>query len=216
MNKFTRLLLISLSALIFIGCATQGPRDYTNFRASNPKSILILPPKNSSPDVNASYSVYSHTQKPLAESGFYVLPITLVDETFKNNGMTVADDIHELDKTKLHEIFGADAGLYIEVKSYGTKYYVVGSASIVTAEARLYDLKNGSLLWEGAATASSEEGQNNQGGLVAMLVSALVKQIIGTAVDQSHQIAKITNVRLLSAGTPNGILYGPRHPQYQK
>lgn len=216
MTTIAKYLLVSLSVLFFAGCATTVPKDYANFKASNPKTILVLPPKNSSVEVSASDSFYSLTQRPLAESGYYVLPISLVSETFKSNGMTVPDDIHQLDKHKLFEIFGADAGLYIDIKNYGTKYYVVGSASVVTAEAKLYDLRNGNLLWEGTASASSEEGRNNQGGLIAMLVTAVVKQIVGTALDQSHEIAKITNARLLSAGAPNGILYGPRHPLYQK
>ncbi|MDF3036212.1 MAG: hypothetical protein K0S28_1486 [Paucimonas sp.] len=210
---------IGLAALIVIltGCATtQQPYDYTNFKVSNPKSILILPPKNNSLDTKALYGFYSTTQRPLAESGYYVLPISLVDETFKNNGLTVPEDIHQVDKAKLHEIFGADAALYVTISQYGTKYMVLGSASIVTASATLVDLRNGATLWQGSATASSEEGQNNQGGLAVMLVTALVKQVIGTAIDQSHQISKMTNARMLTAGMPNGVLYGPRHPLYGK
>jgi hypothetical protein len=125
--------------------------------------------------------------------------------------------MHMVNAKRLNEIFGADAGLYINIKDYGTKYFVIGSASIVTAEARLVDLKSGSVLWEGIATASSEESQNNQqGGLAALLVTAIVKQIVGTTVDQSHEISKITNARLFSAGVRNGVLYGPRSPLYKK
>lgn len=205
-----------LSVFLIIGCANKmKPYDYAEYKNSDPKSILILPPKNSSPDVNATYSFYSHTQRPLAEAGYYVLPITLVDETFKNNGLTVVDEMHMVDASKLHQIFGADAALYVDIKDYGTKFLVLNSASIVTAEGRLVDLRSGKLLWEGKASASSAEGENNQGGLAVLLVGALVKQIIGTATDQSHLIASRTSFRLLSPVTPNGILYGPRSPLYK-
>jgi hypothetical protein len=95
---------------------------------------------------------------------------------------------------------------------------VVESAAIVTAEARLIDLRSGDLLWQGKATASSEESNNNQqsGGLAELLVTALIKQVVGSTFDQSHEVGKITNVRLLSAGTPNGLLFGPKSPLYQK
>ena len=203
--------------LTLVGCATKPPYDYTNFKNSDPKSILILPPKNSSPDVKATYGFYSNTQRPLSEAGFYVLPVTVVDEIFKTNGISVVDEMHMVNAKRLNEIFGADAGLYINIKDYGTKYFVIGSASIVTAEARLVDLKTGAVLWEGIATASSEESQNNQqGGLAALLVTAIVKQIVGTTIDQSHEISKITNARLFSAGVLNGVLYGPRSPLYKK
>ena len=126
--------------------------------------------------------------------------------------------MHSTSAEKLRQIFGADAVLYITVKNYGTVYQVVDSASIVTAEAKLMDLKTGKQLWTGVATASSKERENNQnaGGLVGLLVAAVVKQIIATSIDQSHQIAGITTERLLSAGQPRGILYGPRSPNYGK
>jgi hypothetical protein len=204
--------------LMLVGCASAPKYDYAAFKKADPKSILVLPPKNSSPDIKATYSFYSHTQRPLSESGFYVLPITVVDEIFKANGVTLADDMHQVNPKRLMEIFGADAALYIDIKEYGTKYFVVGSAAIVTAEARLIDLRSGDLLWQGKATASSEESNNNQqsGGLAELLVTALIKQVVGSTFDQSHEVGKITNLRLLSAGTPNGLLYGPKSPQYQK
>ena len=179
--------------------------------------LLVLPPKNASPDIKATNSFYSHVTRPLAEAGYYVIPVTLVDETFKNNGLTAVDEIHRVDMGKLRKIFGADAVLYIEVKDYGTKYFVLGSAAIVTAIGKLVDLKSGKTLWEGQATASSEEGNNNnnQGGLAAVLIGALVKQVAGTVLEQSHPIAGITSNRLLSPTTPNGILYGPRSPLYK-
>jgi len=200
-----------------VGCATKPGFDYSNFKKSDPKSILVLPPKNSSPDIKASYSFYSNTQRPLAESGFYVLPVTVVDEIFKANGLSVVDDMHQVNPQKLREIFGADAVLYIQIKDYGTKYFVIGSAAIVTAEAQLVDLRTGELLWQGKATASSEESNDNQqGGLAGLLVTALIKQVVGSTFDQSHEISKITNARLLSAGMPNGLMYGPRSPMYKK
>jgi hypothetical protein len=145
-----------------------------------------------------------------------VFPVTLVDETFKQNGLTAATDIHGVATTKLREIFGADAGLYIEVKQYGTSYMVIASETRVTADAKLVDLRSGRTLWAGSATASSAEGDSNSGGLVGMLVQAVVRQILETLNSQGHIIAGRTSDRLLSAGRPNGILYGPRSPLYLK
>jgi hypothetical protein len=42
------------------------------------------------------------------------------------------------------------------------------------------------------------------------------RQIADTLSNRGHPIAGITADRLLSAGRPNGILYGPRSPKYQK
>jgi hypothetical protein len=216
MKTFITGLVCSL-LLMLVGCASAPKYDYSAFQKADPKTILVLPPKNSSPDVKATYSFYSHTQRPLSESGFYVLPITVVDEIFKANGVSVVDDMHQVSPQKLQKIFGADAALYINITEYGTKYFVVGSAAIVTAEAQLIDLRSGDLLWKGQATASSDESNNNQqGGSGGLLLTALLEQVIGSVFDQSHDISKITNGRLLTAGTPNGIMYGPRSPMYKK
>lgn len=208
---------VLLGFLFLGGCATSAKYDYSAFKDSRPTSILVLPPLNSSPEVNATYSMLSQASLPLAESGYYVFPVTLVDETFKQNGMTTPADIHQIPIVKLREIFGADAALYINVKQYGTTYAVIMSETRVTAEGRLVDIRTGRTLWKGEATASSAEGQNNSGGgLVGLLVKAVISQIVDSLTDRAHPIAGITSFRLLSAGMPNGILYGPRSPMYLK
>lgn len=211
-------LALAAAALLLGGCATKrAPYDYTAFKEARPASILVLPPLNGSPDIKATYSMLSQTTAPLAESGYYVFPVTLVDETFKQNGLTTPTDIHNVSIGKLREIFGADAALYINVKQYGTSYVVISSETRVTAEARLVDLRNGKTLWTGAATASSAEGDNNNnGGVIGVLVKAAVRQIMETVSNQGHVIAGKTSARLLSAGRPDGILYGPRSPMYLK
>lgn len=206
-----------LAATLLGGCATPAKYDYAAFRSSRPASILVLPPLNNSPDINATYSMLAQATLPLAESGYYVLPVTLVDETFKQNGVSSPADIHQLPLAKLREIFGADAVLYINIKQYGTTYAVIVSETRVTAEGRLVDLKTGQTLWTGTATASSNEGNNNSGGgLVGLLVKAVISQIADTLSNRGHGIAGITSQRLLAAGRPNGILFGPRSPHYLK
>lgn len=204
------------AAFLAVGCATPTPYDYSAFKQSRPSSILVLPPLNSSPDVAATYSMLSQVTLPLAESGYYVLPVSLVDETFRQNGLHNPGEMHEVGSQKLREIFGADAALYINIRQYGTSYAVLSSESRVTAEAKLIDLRSEQLLWQGEATASSAEGRSSSGGLVGLLVQAVVAQIVESVTNQSHPVAGITSTRLLAAGRPSGILYGPRSPNYQK
>jgi len=205
-----------VSVVVFTGCATHAPYDYSAFKESRPKSILVLPPVNETPDVSATYSVLSYATRPLAEAGYYVMPVTLVVETFKENGLTQPSDMHATSPAKLQEIFGADAALYIVITEYGTAYRVVNSETAVAAEARLMDLKTGKTLWTGAARASSAEGDSQQSGIVALLVTAIVNQVIASTTDKSSKIAVIATSRLLAAGQKNGLLYGPRSPNFGK
>ncbi|MBU0917597.1 MULTISPECIES: DUF799 domain-containing protein [Aquabacterium] len=213
----TSLCTLLATAALLAGCAAPVKTDYTAFRAAKPASILVLPPVNESTEVNATFSMLAQATYPLAEGGYYVMPVTLVNETFHQNGLTVATDMHEVPVTKLKEIFGADAALYMKITRYGSTYTILSSAAVVSAEARLVDLSTGTLLWSGRASASSDENNNNSGGgLAGLLVAAIVKQIMNNVTDASHPVAGVTSARLLSSGTPNGLLYGPRSPLYGK
>lgn len=113
--------------LLLSGCATPQPYDYSALRQAKPQSILVLPPLNQTPEVTAPAGVLSRATLPLAESGYYVLPVAVTEETFRNNGIISAQDAQELPVAKLREIFGADAALYLDVRQYGSVYSIVSS-----------------------------------------------------------------------------------------
>ncbi|TXI19710.1 MAG: hypothetical protein E6Q67_10105 [Roseateles sp.] len=220
-SKFGRLIALGgglALSLLIQGCATPAkPYDYSAYKQAKPASILVLPPVNGTPEVMAVPSVMAQMTQPLAESGYYVMPVSLVDETLKANGVQTSDEAQQIPVQKLREIFGADAGLYVKVLRYGSVYKVVNSETAVTLEAKLVDLRSGQLLWEGSASASSaEQANNSQGGLIGMLVKAVVDQIVATTTDRSHPMAGLASQRLLAAGRPNGLLFGPRSPNYGK
>jgi len=203
---------------LLTGCATKAPPyDYSAFQQAKPATLLVMPPVNDSPDVKATPGVWAQATRPLAEAGYYVLPITLVDETFRQNGVNSANEAQDIPYPKLRDYFGADAALYVRVKKYGTSYQLVASETRVEVEARILDLRNGALLWEGKALATSaEQSQQQQGGLLGLLVAAIVKQVIGTATDAAFNFAGIADARLLAAPRYNGVLPGPRSPLYGK
>lgn len=206
-------LLVAAAVLAALGgCATPPPpRDYSAFIKARPASILVLPPINDTPEVLATPSVLAQLTLPLAESGYYVLPVSLVDETLKRNGVQTAADTHQITPAKLREIFGADAVLYVAVKRYGSVYKVLSSDTVVTLEAKLVDLRSGELLWDGSASASSaEQGGGNQGGLIGLLVKAVIDQIASNLSERSHPIAGIASNRLFLVNRAGGILPGPR------
>lgn len=213
-SKRVALAACAAAALLLTGCAAPKPYDYTALRQAKPQSILVLPPLNQTPEVTAQAGVLSRATLPLAESGYYVLPVAVTEETFRQNGIISAQDAQELPVAKLREIFGADAALYLDVRQYGSVYAVIKSETKVTLIARLVDLRTGDQLWTGEATASSGEGKSTNGGLAGMLVSALIDQIVDSLSDRSVQIAEIANGRLLHAGRPSGLLHGPRSPRY--
>lgn len=70
--------------LVLGGCQTTTPYDYTNFRAHPPRSILILPPLNESTALEGTYGYLSTVTQPVAEHGYYVFPVEVVDRDRKS------------------------------------------------------------------------------------------------------------------------------------
>lgn len=219
--NFSRKLLAMLSALLMLSaCASRAPQqaDYTALRNSKPHSILVLPPVNETSDVNATHGMLAQMTMPLAEGGYYVVPVAEMEETFKHNGLTTPTDIQNVAPAKLREIFGADAALYTTVTNYGTKFVLIDSKTVVSANAKLVDLRSGDELWKGTATANGNEvGYNvgvGTGGLVGVLVQGIAKQVTHSLTDKSFDVAGLTSQRLLATGGKTGLLYGPRSPKF--
>ncbi|AQH01289.1 DUF799 domain-containing protein [Caballeronia cordobensis] len=217
--NISRKLIAVLSILLFLSaCASSRSQpDYTAFRNSKPRSILVLPPINDTNDVNATYGMLSQMTMPLAEGGYYVVPVAAMEETFKHNGLTLPNEIQDVAPAKLRSIFGADAALYTKITDYGSSYRVIANKTQVSAQAKLVDLRSGETLWNGSATANgSETGFNVSvgGGLVSALVQTAVSQAVNVATDKSWDVAGLTSQRLLATGAPNGLLYGPRSPKF--
>lgn len=206
------------TVLLLTACGTPPAKtDYAAFKASKPRSILVLPPLNNSQDVKASDSVLSVTTFPLAEAGYYVIPVALMKEAFRQNGVTTPHDAQEVTPGKLREIFGADSGLYITISEYGANYQIVDSEVAVRVTAKLVDLRSGQTIFTSSASASSaEKGRNSSNDLISLLIVAAVKQIANSVTDSSHEVADIAIQRLLHSGQPNGLLYGPYSPKYGK
>lgn len=215
--KWNKSLPAAVCSLLLAACqtttSTPVPFDYSAFRESRPASILVLPPLNESPDIKATWGMMSAAVFPLAEAGYYVFPAAVVSETFKQNGLDNPADIHNVQLDKLRRIFGNDAVLYITVKEYGTSYQLVESVTAVSAQARLVDARNGKELWHGSVSVS-DAGQNNSGGLLGALLSAVINQVVGTLGDRAYDMAQTAGIRLLSPQAKDGILHGPRSPHY--
>ncbi len=208
-------LAVALSALVLTGCAHHCPEgyDYSALKQSGPRSILVVMPTSDSPDIRAESSVLAQATVPLAERGYYVFPVALVDEMFRQNGLTNGHDIQQAPIRKLREIFGADAVMYLHVEEYGASYNVVSSVTTVTVKGKLVDLRNGKTLWEGRASSHSGSDKTDRKGSDA-LVDAVVNQILDTINDSGYEMAGATDALLFSCGDRGGLLYGPSHPEH--
>ena len=191
------------------GCATTQPYDFAAFRLHPPRSILILPPLNESTAVEGTYSYLSTVSRPVAELGYYVFPVAVVDQFFKENGMPTAGEMHQVSLAKVAELTGADAVLFPTLLEYGSKYELVSTVAIVRVKASLIDTRTGTLLWE--STGMAQQNSSGSGNFLADLVAAAITQAINSGTDAAHNVSRAANVNLFRE-----LPYGPYSPRFGK
>jgi hypothetical protein len=203
--------IVAALALLVAGCPEVAPPDYGPYRAHMPRSLVVLPPLNETTSVDAPYAYLSTVSRPLAECGYYVLPVAVVDAFMKENGLPTPGEMQAVSLEKLHEVLGADAVLYVTITEWGQKYRVISSDTVVKAEVKLVDVGTGTTLWTGTAFGqqSSSAGQTDP---IAILISAVITQVLASFTDPAHDLARRANGAMVF-NPRQGLLLGPFHPR---
>ena len=201
-------LVVGLSA-----CSAGKQPDYTRYYDRMPKSILVVAPLNETAAIEATDRFMSTITAAVAEQGYYVFPLVLVDQMFKENGVVSPIEIRQVSASKLYEIFGADALLNISIRSWGTSYSVIHSSTEVTLDYQLIDLASGELLWSGSGRAV--DSAQGSGGLGDIAAQALIHALASTMTDKEVELARQANYSALH-NRRSGLLLGPRRPQTDK
>lgn len=204
-----------VAILLLSGCAAVEPYNYSALQQAAPRSILVLPPMNNSVEVNAPYSYLSTISKPLAEKGYYVFPVSVVDTFLKENGLPTPVEMNGIALDKIDEVIGADAVLYVDIQDWGQKFQVFSSVTIVQGHVKLVAVKSGELLWDSVISAQYNPNNNSGGGLVGALVGAVVSQIAGEISDNSPLVARLANNAAFNSAK-RGLLNGPYKVEKKK
>ncbi len=205
--KRFKVIITLVAALTLVGCANQQRYDYSALEQSAPRSILVIPPLNNSVEVNAPYIYISTISRPLAEKGYYVFPVAVIDRFMKENGLPTPHEMNSVPLSKLAEHIGPDAVLYVTIEDWGQKYHIVASKTVVKAKMRLVDARTGKQIWHAYAYREIGSGDGG-GGLAGMLIGALVEQIAGSMSDRTPMVA--TQANHFAIYNPNvGLLDGP-------
>jgi len=179
MKQLIQIGCLTLLTLLLTGCGqtvsqiTKGelyPRVYSH----QPKSILVLPARNTTTSVDATDHFRYTITRPLAEQGYYVFPVHLVDAFLKAENITDPEIVRQIPVKKLKEIFDADAVLYVDINTWDTGYTVFSSNVDVGLSFSLVDTKTGEEIWQNNAYAYSYQGLNGNNSLAGLIVSAIV------------------------------------------
>ncbi|WP_372880306.1 DUF799 domain-containing protein [Psychromonas sp.] len=202
--------LVLICILTLTGCTAVQPYDYTALNNAAPRSILVIPPINNSIDVTAPYSYLSTVSQPLAEKGYYVFPVSVIDAFLKENGLPTPMEMNSIPLDKIKEHIGADAVLYVTIEDWGQKFVLLSSKTIVKGNLRLVSVTTGNLLWESPimAEVASDSGG---GGLAGALVNAILTQVISSINDRTPAVARMAN-NIAFYSPKRGLLPGPYAP----
>jgi hypothetical protein len=162
----------------------------------------------------APYIYLSTITRPLAERGYYVFPVAVIDVLMKENGVPSPAEMARIPLNKIQEIIKPDAVLYMTIVEWGVKYQVIESVTVVHVRGRLVSVNTGTVLWEGEHTVrkSSSSGQSNN--IIGMLASAVINQIVASISDPSREVSRATNSQLFF-NQDRGLLLGPRHSEFE-
>lgn len=208
-----RLSTLLLGGLALASCASTPEVDRSLLREHAPRSVLVLPPRDATLEVDAACAYLATVSRPLAEQGYYVFPVAVVDRLLRDNGLPGPGEMHEVPLAHLGEVFGADAVLYLTLEDWGTAFRVFESRTSVTVSGRLVDVATGLELWRGSHT--EQAGSSASTNPLAMVVNAVVHQVVSSVSDPSVGIARRCNEELLcDDGT--GLLRGPLHEDEER
>lgn len=210
------LFLSGLAILMFTGCATREHMDYTAFKNADPHSILVAMPSSVSNDVNSGPAVLSSVMLPLSEAGYYVIPVTLANETFKYNGVSDVSEIRGIPREKIKEVFGVDAMMYLTINEYKTHYTLLDSYFQVSVTAELVDVSDGTVLWKCTSIMNNKSGSS--GDLIVDLIAALFKHAINEAAELGYNVSVRNSYMMFTPDNPrifDPILSGPYSPKYR-
>lgn len=202
--------VLMMAVLSLTGCVQTKPftkQDaYPKMYQAAPKSILVVPAVNRSTAADAP-DLYSTTiAQPLAEAGYYVMPIPLTNLLLQQEGIVDGEQLREVNPGKFKQLMGADTVLFVTINQWDTNYYVTGGNVTVGAEFDLVDTSSGETLWFYHSVVVHDTS-GNSGNLLADIISTA----IDTATTDYVPIAHIVNQKMVSA-LPVGI-YHQRHQQ---
>jgi len=210
-------LLAGALALIagLTGCVTApiSSYDYTAFRESSPRSVLIVPAVNNSVEVEAADFYLASITRPAAERGYYVFPVHMVKRILEDDGLGDANMVHNADTIQLAELFNADAVLYVTIEQWNAKYIVLNTVVTVEFAFLLKDGKTGETLWANQQIRQYSSGQNSGGnGLAGLLADAIAAGITKAAPDYMPMSKQANAQAIGQAGY--GVPAGPYNPNY--
>jgi len=203
-----KLPLIAILTLFLGSCAeieTKSeafPKMYSD--TEKPVSIVVVPAINNSTAADAANLVNSTLTIPFADNGYYVLPISIVSDIFKREGIIEGSQIQNIPANIFKSSFGADSVLYITINNWDTNYVVLAANVTVGMSYVLVSTTSNEVLW----SYDQQIVIDTSGGSSGFLLLDIVQTAINTALTDYIPIARQVNSTAVAT-----MPHGKYHPQ---
>lgn len=178
----TRLAVLLTCVLGLVSCVGRPPvSDYEQFYEDSPYTVVALPVVNETADAEAPRYFLSTITQPMVNRGYYVIPVQATADILAAEGLAEGGALAGVAPEKFREYFGADAVLYVTLKTWDTTYAILASSVEVAMHYRLVSTVSGEVLWE----TEREEVLVSQSGSGGHPLAVLITAAINAAVTAS-------------------------------
>lgn len=204
--------VFAFGALLLAACQTApAMKDYSGFRAEQPRSILVLPALNNTGAVEAPEFFLSTISRPFAQRGYYVFPANMVKSLLEEEGLSDPALLYSADTQRLGRLFGCDTALYLSIDKWESQYIVLATSTNVAFQYELRSCKTGETLWTNSQQLSYSPQASNSGNPLADLLAQAILAAIEKGAPNYIPLAQQANA--LAAGTSGqGVPAGPYLP----
>lgn len=207
MNKnrfFGALIMISL----FAGCASVETKKeaFPLMYESNykPLSVLVAPAINKSTAADAGELINVTLTQPLADNGYYILPIAIASEVFKAEGIVAGEQLLAAPMSVFKNNFGADAVLFVTINEWDKNYYVIAGNVTVGMSFVMLSTNNREVIWSYDAQVVLNTSGQSSGFLVADLINTAVNTAVADYIPLARQVNQLAI---------NTLPFGKYHPK---
>lgn len=200
--------IICCSALVLSGCVTTSSKEKAfpaMYDTNVPKNtVLVAPVINDSTSSEASEYLASTLAEPLVNKGYYVLPIPITADIFKQIGIVDGRELKGIPFDTYKNKFGADSVLFVTISKWDTNYMVLAGNVEVELKYVMVSTNTGKIIWSYQNSMVVDTTSSSGSILVDLVATA-----ISTAATDYIPVAQQVNA-MTSQSLPVGI-YHPKH-----
>lgn len=205
------LILLLIAGAVMSGCVAVPVKDTKQsaypamYTDQKPTSIIIVPAINESTAADAGDLLNVTVNQPLANHGYYVMPVSIVSDIFKREGIVEGTQIKGIPATLFKKNFGADSVLFLTITEWDKNYAVIAGNVSVGIEYVLLSTTTNEVLWSYTQHVVVDTSGGNSGG---GLLGAVIATAINTATTDYVPIAFQVHNQAAVA-----LPYGKYHPK---